>query len=81
MFLITQGRIPAFQRILLPPSFRVKAAISSETLVSYHITIWSQNPDDHDLNHHHENLKSNTFINVMKDMPKTVLQQQVSSTG
>jgi hypothetical protein len=34
------------------------AAMSSKTLVSYCITMWCHITEDHDMNHHHENLKS-----------------------
>jgi len=43
------GRIPMFQRTMLPPSSGWKAAWLSEMLVSYHITTWWNNAE-HDLN-------------------------------
>jgi hypothetical protein len=40
-------------------TLKMKAVRSSDTLVSYHITVWHHIPEDHDLNfYRHKNLKS-----------------------
>jgi hypothetical protein len=39
-------------------TLKMEAAMSSETLVSYHITVRRQNPEHHDMNH-----KNHSIIN------------------
>jgi hypothetical protein len=50
-----------FQRI----SFFMVAERSSETLVSYHITIWSHKPEDLDLNTSLVNPLVSVFANII----------------
>jgi len=46
-------------------TLKMETAISSESLISYHITTWHHNPEDHNLNLYcHENLKSWTTDGV-----------------
>jgi hypothetical protein len=40
---------------------KVKTVQSSKTMVSYHITTWCHSPEDHNLNHHCENLRSHNI--------------------